>query len=177
MWIGFCDQAGAVWYRTIVLYFLNTKLYSSNRDWYSDWMETELQAVTYNLSLNQEVFRLQHEIGRKSHIGPKQNFALNYAISSFHSSDVTGWSLTAEGLVRSRTNSCPICGEQSGTGIFSSTHIFSPCQLQVHIFSVFICLHSRWWNAWALEVAVPQVHRLTPVPEYRDSVRQHTSFW
>ena len=65
--IAFCDEAAAMWYYMKWRYFLNTKLYSANRHWYSDGMET----VTHDISQIQEVFRFQHKIGRKSHIVPK----------------------------------------------------------------------------------------------------------
>ena len=68
------DEAAAMRYCSKALCFLNTKLYSANRDRCSDGMDTVLQTVTCDLSLKPEVFRLQHETGRKSHIFPKQNF-------------------------------------------------------------------------------------------------------
>jgi len=46
-----------------------------------------------------------------------------------------------------------------------------------HIFSVSIYLSFKGWNVWALEVVDPQEHRLTSVPEARNSMQQQTSFW
>ena len=162
-WMDTVLQAVTYWLDTVlqtVTYWLDTVLQAVTY-----WMDTVLQAVIYDLSLNPGNISLParnwYEITHCSEI----KFSLNYIECSFHSSNVTGWSVTAEDLVRSRINSCRIFGGQSGTGTFSSTHIFSLINYYSTYFQYLFIYYSKGWNLWALEVANPQANLLTPVPE------------